>query len=787
MDISSFDILDEQIAADKVAQSARAAKPTKADKATKAPKTSKTTKTSKTSKTTKVNKSTKLDKPAKTVDQSDVDESDINADDDESDVEEIDYSLYTPDGDRIIYITKSGAFINYSDVYPSESDTDIEFEQLDQENQLAIIRRITRLENYFTLRTMLITGTFKQAKRCKVDRKKHRIIVPRFGVYEVLNQKYTLENFTTRSNIKPGETVKYQWTGKLTDNQTLIAEHIMTKIFTKERVAIGSAGAIVNLEAGQGKSYLAAYLMSIIGKKAAVILHSTSLLDQWAKVIKSCYPDISIGYYYAKKKILGDVMLMIVDSGCHSIFAFGKPGKADYKEYTALEFYNRFGLLIFDECHEYANNADGQIFRTAQTPYMIGLSATPEENANKFDDIIRWEIGPVLNCDQLPGYQSTQNDFKGIVHRVNYYGPVEYTTVEKNEKTDMILVSSVIARLCEDEQRNNVIIQCIKKCMDLDLYTFVFADRREYLEILRKKLLKEYRVTGEIIVNDDDFIRVVGGAKTNIVDTAETISKVIFTTYQYMGTGRSIIKMNGLVLATPRKSKMKQYINRIFRLSSDSSITRHIYDIVDSKTGVSKQWRSRKKYYDAREFTIEEEKIYALTVSEWEQKQLNQSNTTHQSDAGPAHQTQSDITNPSEKQKITISRIEKIRNILVCDAHDTEITNDAHDTETTNVAHDIPIDDQAESTIKTTKTPKKPKTLKPPKEPKPTKAPKAPKTPKPPKEPKEPKQTKTSDTKLIKTNNTIIQKKPIVKKLQTNETNDLLKTAIQSYQTTSNI
>jgi hypothetical protein len=76
-----------------------------------------------------------------------------------------------------------------------------------------------------------------------------------------------------------------------------------------------------------------------------------------------------------------------------------------------------------------------------------------------------------------------------------------------------------------------------------------------------------------------------------------------------MGTGKSIVKMNGLVLAHSRKNKMRQFINRIFRLGSDATITREIWDICDIKTRIASQWRTRKEYYESKKYKIIERTV----------------------------------------------------------------------------------------------------------------------------------------------------------------------------------
>jgi len=105
-----------------------------------------------------------------------------------------------------------------------------------------------------------------------------------------------------------------------------------------------------------------------------------------------------------------------------------------------------------------------------------------------------------------------------------------------------------------------------------------------------------------------DSTRLVGGSSEADMQNAIKTSKIIFTTYQFMGTGVSIPKLNSLILATPRKSRSRQYINRIFRLGSDYSITREIIDIVDTKVVLKSQWYKRRAYYLEQDYEISTEK-----------------------------------------------------------------------------------------------------------------------------------------------------------------------------------
>jgi len=483
--------------------------------------------------------------------------------------------MYTPNGENDLYITKSGAFLD--------------FEELDEK----ILKKIVK---YFTLKYEKDEYR-KEMKSYIMDRKNNRIILPRFGIFEVID-KYKF-NYKTVSEIAEGDNIIVNYKGSLTDNQQLISEYLIENIYNKKRLKRGSAGCIVNLEAGQGKSFLASYFINIFKKKTAIILHSTSLLSQWEKVLNETFDNPSIGYYYGKKKKDGDIVLLIIDSACSDSFII------DNNTISSTEYYNQFGFIIYDECHLYANNLSLKALKKAQAPYIMGLSATPDENLYGFDKIVWWELGEVVDTKTISGYKANKEEFKAIVHRVKYYGKEEDTKIFMENGVN---VSSIINKICEDLYRRELIIKYVIEGLNMGLNLFIFADRRDYLSELQK-ILEERNIHSNILDTENAFKRIVGGTTDDELAIAEKFSRVILTTYQYMGTGKSIIKMNGIILATPRKSKMKQYIGRIFRLGSDNTIKRHIWDICDENTLLSRQYYHRKKYYDEKNFEYDTVKI----------------------------------------------------------------------------------------------------------------------------------------------------------------------------------
>lgn len=482
-----------------------------------------------------------------------------------------------------IYITRSGTYINT------------------EKHSHEIIKKI---QNYYTLHDKTIMGYFNHTSNWIY--KKNKLYIPRFGSL-FLEKKFKNVNYI--NTILPNNLLSNMtYTGKLFNtNQEIIFKAIMDNKFNKDNMEKGKAGLILNLPAGQGKTFLGMYLISIIKCRTLIVTHNSSILDQWVKLLTEYFPNTKIGMYYGKKKVYGDIMVGVINS---LIMDEIKLAKFD----SMREFYNNFDLVILDECHEYCSASRRRIYEIAQCPYMIGLSATPDERStDSLDRINHWGIGPILVADKLPGYTSKDVDFQGHVTAIKYSGHPDFIHHITNEKLDMASVPLIIGQICEDRYRLKMIVSLILEQHVNGFNILVLADRRSYLEDIRLEL-EIAKVEGHMLTDDKEYkqleaIRLVGGSSNVDFELAKTSKNIILSSYQYFGTGVSIPTLNAIVLVTPRKSKSKQYINRIFRLGSDMSIVRQIIDIVDIKVSLKSMWYNRKKYYDEQGYDIEDRKI----------------------------------------------------------------------------------------------------------------------------------------------------------------------------------
>jgi superfamily II DNA or RNA helicase len=471
-----------------------------------------------------------------------------------------------------------------------------------------------KLIKHFTIEYDALT----YVKKVKVMRKVKmtKLLFLRFGMLEYIKRLKNV-NITYHLQTPPKPENDFKWTGSLKNNQKIIANYIMDKKFNDKNTNCGKSGVILNLEAGQGKTFIATSLIEKLKTKTLIICHNKNILRQWIKVLSSGYPNNTVKAYYGDAKACGDITVGIVNSLLMDNMTINGI-EADPKT-----FFKQFGFVVFDEVHLYSGNMRKNIYYRLYASYILGLSATPDENSC-FDKINEWGCGNVLDATTLKGYNVENIEFKGNVTKLSYKAPDEYTQVIINEKLEMISHSSMVSQLCEDPYRIHLIVKSIFELKEKGKNIFVFAERRSYLTNI-KNHMKLFKINSYDLLTDadgDKISQLMGGSTDDDVANAIKSSNVILTTYEYMGTGMSIPKMDAIILATSRKKKSKQYIGRIFRLGSNYKSVREIVDIVDSKIYIKSQYNIRKKYYDEKKFPITKKTIKWQEM-ESEMKQMN--------------------------------------------------------------------------------------------------------------------------------------------------------------------
>ena len=432
------------------------------------------------------------------------------------------------------------------------------------------MKKIRSISNKFTIRTRSHNNIYKTIKCFK--KKKGIIYIPRCSGIKLSPLIGDIKN-----ELHNGDDVDYKdSTMILTPNQDIVCNHLMKNIYNDDNKSSGMSSCILQMDPGYGKTYLSLGIIENIRKKTMIIVPNTYLLNQWYEILTNAFPNNMIGLYYGKKKIDGDIIISIINSAL---------------KYTD---YDDIGLIIYDEVHMYCSKKYSQIFTTAQSINCLGLTATPHERIDKFDNVYVWHLGDIIYASKIDGWDANHIEFKTNVTRVIYNGPESHTKLLESNM-GVVSVPLMINQLQEDPYRNNMIVKYAIDMYNKGLCVFVFSDRREHLHNIATKLIN---LNIDIKAPELEGIKeLMGGSNDVDIKEAKDNGRVILTTYQYSGTGISINKMNSLILSTPRRSNMKQILGRIYRLNSDYDITREIIDIMDNRICLKNQYYTRKKTY----------------------------------------------------------------------------------------------------------------------------------------------------------------------------------------------
>jgi superfamily II DNA or RNA helicase len=145
---------------------------------------------------------------------------------------------------------------------------------------------------------------------------------------------------------------------------------------------------VVVLPTGAGKSYVALRAILACQRSALILAPTIDLVAQWAGDLEARL-GVPIGRYGGGEKRLEDITVATYDSGVLIMPWHG----------------NRFGLVVFDECHHLPAGATSQAASMCIAPFRLGLTATPER-ADGLDHRLDELIGPIVHrtrIDELEG------------------------------------------------------------------------------------------------------------------------------------------------------------------------------------------------------------------------------------------------------------------------------------------------------------------------------------------------------------------------------------------------
>ena len=350
---------------------------------------------------------------------------------------------------------------------------------------------------------------------------------------------------------------------------------------------------ILLLPCGTGKTECALQIASFLGQKTLFIAHTNDLVKQ--------AHDRCIDKMDVKTSIIGDGK---VDLSGDIVFA---TVQTLFKKLYDIP-QDEFGLVVCDECHHIAANADSVgMFKTCidyfAARYKLGLTATLHR-ADGLENCIPKLLGNVIY-----GIVEDGDDYVGIyehkevvrfpktkfqVPALIYMQPTYYSLTDKNgnyrdvfDKNGMtISFSKLISDLSQDKDRNDLIIDLVKR---LTGSTIILSDRVEQLVYLQSKIPNSVEIDGKTKkdVREKALEDIKNGKK-----------KVLLASYKLAKEGLDCKILENVIFATPVKDYaiVVQCIGRCQRPYEGKKLAK-VFDLVDDVSTLKRFTTKRKNTY----------------------------------------------------------------------------------------------------------------------------------------------------------------------------------------------
>ncbi len=335
---------------------------------------------------------------------------------------------------------------------------------------------------------------------------------------------------------------------------------------------------------GKGKTFMALHIAGRLRKRFLVVVDKEFLLDQWKGEIASALPGARVGIVRMDKAqvdpTLYDITICMIQTLCQRQWGEG--------------FFDGYGLTIFDECHHLGAAHFSRALMKVQTPYMLGLSATPQRE-DGLTKVFEAFLGKPIYWEK-----QRDPDESVVVRGIHFTSDdAAYTNVPTDWKGDVV-TARLLTQLVTFPPRNIIIINLLKELIsDSRRYILVLSERKSHLEAIEEGLIEAKASYGYYI----------GGMKQTDRDANAADKQVLLATYAMASDALNIKKLNCVILASPRKN-VEQSTGRILRQRPEErQLDPLIVDIIDSHGIYQGQWRKRAAYYKKCKYTFKHEHI----------------------------------------------------------------------------------------------------------------------------------------------------------------------------------
>ena len=393
------------------------------------------------------------------------------------------------------------------------------------------------------------------------------IKIPR-GLLETLLNKCHPSNieYEIIDKREKGKPINVSFTGKLRDEQLTAASDLLNY-----------DNGVLNAATAFGKTVVSSYLISQRKVNTLIIMQSVSLIEQWVdelhrfleinedlpvyktKTGKEKQRKDLIGVLHGSKNTLTGIIDVV---SVNSIY--DKEGNSRLSQ--------PYGMVIVDECHHGASHIFENVLRQINSKYVYGVSAN-DKRIDRLEKKVYMQLGPIRHQ-----YTSRERIKK---QTIDHYVYPRFTRIMAlgDSKNDL---NSAYAFISKNENRNNMIISDIKKCIEENRTPIVLTRYKEHAKSLYESLKKDVLAHTYLIYGDHSLKENEETRKT-ILSLSHDEPFILVATSQSVVEGFNVPRLDTLFLTSPVSGEplVDQFLGRINRdyKYKKSAI---VYDYVDS-------------------------------------------------------------------------------------------------------------------------------------------------------------------------------------------------------------
>ena len=361
----------------------------------------------------------------------------------------------------------------------------------------------------------------------------------------------------------------------------------------KSRWMQSHTGLIV-LPTGTGKTAVSLSIMSDLSVSTLILCPTRDLMYQWAILVENLL-GVRPGIIGDSRWEIKDITVTTYHSACIKMPKIG----------------NRFGLIIFDECHHLPGKIRSDSARLCAAPYRLGLTATPPHNdlIKPIEDV----IGPVvynMKLGQASGkvlaeYQTIRLTVKLAPEEAEQYhslGKLIQEFVAGRRKTNRNFKWEDIQKelsndaqcrlaLAAHRKRNSIIDRATEK---LDILEDLFRSHPKMTiiftgsNVMAREVSKRFLIPCILSENArDERKQILKGFEDG------TFGAVVTNKILDEGIDIPAAKVAIILGGTASSRQAEQRLGRILRKRGDIPAT--LYEIVCAETTEEKKSRTRRK------------------------------------------------------------------------------------------------------------------------------------------------------------------------------------------------